>query len=715
MKVVILAGGRGTRLAEETHSIPKPMVSIGGRPILWHIMRHYASYGHNDFVVALGYKGYVVKEYFANYTTHQNDLSINLGTGQVDVLSQHPEDWRVTLVDTGDATMTGGRLGRLTHLLEAPFMLTYGDGVSDVPIDDTAPPARAARRPGHGDRRAPPAPVRRPGHRRRHGDPVPREADRVPGPDQRRLLRLPARDALPAHRGRLRARGRSAGHPRRQGPARRLPARRLLDADGHPARPGRAQPALGRGQRTLGACVNALPSPEFWQGRRVLLTGHTGFKGAWLTCWLRELGAEVLGVSLPEPPTSPALWTQLGRTDVTEIRTDITQPGWSVGIAEFRPEVVLHLAAQSLVPVGHAQPALTFNANVGGTVAVLELLASLPELLATLIITTDKVYDPRQQPPHDETHFLGGLEPYFRQQGRCRAGGAVVAGDRRPAGHCQGGQRHRRVATGLPIGCCPISYAPGRRARCRTCAPRRASGPGSTCSNRCAATWSTSRRWPPGVTCRRRSTSGRPTASPYGSRSWPGSPPVGGSPRPRGRLGSCSPRRGAPAFHETVNLTLDSRLAAKTLGWTSALDWKDAVVLTLQWYRGLAAGTPGRRPGDGAAGVLHRDDQGAGVTSTETGQGGVALTTQGVTVCRGCGAQALHSVLDLGEQPLANELLPAADTPDAVFPLHLRICAVCGLGQLGEFVAPERIFGDLPLPVLGQLVLGRPTPAATPR
>ena len=114
MKVVILAGGRGTRLSEETHSIPKPMVAIGGRPILWHIMRHYASFGLNDFVVACGYKGYVIKEYFANYLTHEADLSIDLGTGSVDVLSRHPEDWRVTLVDTGQTTMTGGRLQRLS-------------------------------------------------------------------------------------------------------------------------------------------------------------------------------------------------------------------------------------------------------------------------------------------------------------------------------------------------------------------------------------------------------------------------------------------------------------------------------------------------------------------------------------------------------------------------------------------------------------------------
>jgi glucose-1-phosphate cytidylyltransferase len=136
MKVVILAGGRGTRLSEETHAIPKPMVAIGGRPILWHIMRHYAAFGLKDFVVACGYKGYVIKEYFANYLTHECDLSIDLGSGAVEVLSRHPEDWRVTLVDTGQATMTGGRLQRLSALLDETFLLTYGDGLSDVALDD---------------------------------------------------------------------------------------------------------------------------------------------------------------------------------------------------------------------------------------------------------------------------------------------------------------------------------------------------------------------------------------------------------------------------------------------------------------------------------------------------------------------------------------------------------------------------------------------------
>lgn len=136
MKVVILAGGRGTRLSEETHAIPKPMVSIGGRPIIWHIMAHYASYGFDDFVVACGYKGDVLKEYFATYRTRESDLHVDLARGTVESLTESRESWRVTLVDTGQATMTGGRIKRLSHLLHERFLLTYGDGVSDVSIDD---------------------------------------------------------------------------------------------------------------------------------------------------------------------------------------------------------------------------------------------------------------------------------------------------------------------------------------------------------------------------------------------------------------------------------------------------------------------------------------------------------------------------------------------------------------------------------------------------
>jgi glucose-1-phosphate cytidylyltransferase len=135
MKVVILAGGLGTRLAEETEVKPKPMVEIGGYPILWHIMNIYAKYGYREFVVALGYKGEVIKNYFLDYFHLRNSFSISLGNGKVDVHSQRAEDWKVHLIDTGLHTQTGGRIKRLTPWIsDGPFLMTYGDGVADIDI-----------------------------------------------------------------------------------------------------------------------------------------------------------------------------------------------------------------------------------------------------------------------------------------------------------------------------------------------------------------------------------------------------------------------------------------------------------------------------------------------------------------------------------------------------------------------------------------------------
>lgn len=136
MKAVILAGGRGTRLSEETGLRPKPMVEIGGRPILWHVMKTYAAHGISDFIICLGYRGWQIKEYFLNYGRLSSDLTIDLATGTTEVLRPAAEPWRITLIDTGEETQTGGRLARVGHLLrdEAAFCLTYGDGVSDVDI-----------------------------------------------------------------------------------------------------------------------------------------------------------------------------------------------------------------------------------------------------------------------------------------------------------------------------------------------------------------------------------------------------------------------------------------------------------------------------------------------------------------------------------------------------------------------------------------------------
>jgi len=137
MKVVILAGGRGTRISEETGSIPKPMIEIGGKPILWHIMKLYSHYGFNDFVICLGYKGYVIKEYFANYFLHSADIELDLSRNQMTVLGSKAEPWKVTLIDTGLNTMTGGRIKRIKQYVgDKPFLLTYGDGVGDVNIGE---------------------------------------------------------------------------------------------------------------------------------------------------------------------------------------------------------------------------------------------------------------------------------------------------------------------------------------------------------------------------------------------------------------------------------------------------------------------------------------------------------------------------------------------------------------------------------------------------
>jgi glucose-1-phosphate cytidylyltransferase len=136
MKAVILAGGLGTRISEETHLRPKPMIEIGGKPILWHIMKMYSAHGVSDFVICCGYKGYVIKEYFANYFLHMSDVTFDMQANTMEVHQRKAEPWRVTLVDTGDSTLTGGRLRRVADYVkdEDAFCFTYGDGVSDIDI-----------------------------------------------------------------------------------------------------------------------------------------------------------------------------------------------------------------------------------------------------------------------------------------------------------------------------------------------------------------------------------------------------------------------------------------------------------------------------------------------------------------------------------------------------------------------------------------------------
>ncbi len=321
MKAVILAGGFGSRLSEETSVRPKPMVEIGGKPILWHIMKIYAAHGIEEFVICLGYKGYLIKEYFANYYLHTCDVSFDLGRGDMQIHRSETEPWNVTLVDTGEDTMTGGRLQRvLPYLDDEDFCFTYGDGVADVDIaaliafhreqgatatvTAVQPPGRFGALDVDGDARSS----------------VRGEAARRRRLDQRRLLRAHTRasahylagDRRPCGsrsrcaRSRARASSRATATTASGRRWTRCATATTSRSCGLPApRPG------GRGRDTRMSAQEQAPiatvDPAFWRERRVLLTGHTGFKGAWLALWLQSLGARVTGFS-NGVPTEPSLY-----------------------------------------------------------------------------------------------------------------------------------------------------------------------------------------------------------------------------------------------------------------------------------------------------------------------------------------------------------------------------------------------------------------------
>jgi glucose-1-phosphate cytidylyltransferase len=246
MKVVLLAGGLGTRLREETEFRPKPMVAIGTRPILWHIMKTYAHYGHREFVICLGYKGDVIRDYFLNYEVRHRDVTVTLGSRDVQVHGSHAETgWSVTLAETGETTRTGGRLGRVARFLldGERFMVTYGDGVADIDLGRLLEFHRA-----HGKLAT--LTAVRPSSR--FGEVV-IDNDMVQVfQDQRRLLHLRARRAghHRRRRGEPRAVAADQAHPHEA--ARGLPAHRLLAVHGHAARDGAAERPVAAGQGRLG-------------------------------------------------------------------------------------------------------------------------------------------------------------------------------------------------------------------------------------------------------------------------------------------------------------------------------------------------------------------------------------------------------------------------------------------------------------------------------
>lgn len=335
--------------------------------------------------------------------------------------------------------------------------------------------------------------------------------------------------------------------------------------------------------------MSRLPEPAVWAGRRVLVTGNTGFKGSWLTYWLRELGAEVLGLALAEPPTEPSLWSEVG-LDVPTVHSDICGSGWRASVREFRPELVFHLAAQSIVAEGYRRPVRTFDTNVMGTARLLGSVAGLPELRGVVVITTDKVYDPRQPGPYSEGAFLGGADPYAASKAgaelvcaswpdlgaplvTARAGNVVGGGDwaddRLVPDMVRAWSDEQTLILRDPSGVRPwqhvleplrgyLLYAEALIAGAPVSAALNF-GPSmgdmvavSELVSHCAGLWAA-----------------------VGS----GDPPTWTAEVVR-------------PYSESAVLTIESRMAARELGWEGLLPWQDTMAMTLNWYWGRSAGQP---------------------------------------------------------------------------------------------------------------------------
>ena len=286
MKAVILAGGLGTRISEETHLRPKPMIEIGGKPILWHIMKIYSAHGVNDFVICCGYKGYVIKEYFANYFLHMSDVTFDMANNRCSVHQQKAEPWRVTLVDTGEDTMTGGRLKRVARYVErraaSASLTATASSDMDIRRRDRIPPEPGQACDGHGGRSRRAATAR----------------SSCQGARVTAFMEKPRGDGGLINGGFFVLSPRcstcidgdaAVGRESRSCALRAMAQmmafehRRLLAADGHAARQDDAGRAVGLRQGAMeNMAVTAAPRAEFWRGKSVLVTGHTGFKGSWL-------------------------------------------------------------------------------------------------------------------------------------------------------------------------------------------------------------------------------------------------------------------------------------------------------------------------------------------------------------------------------------------------------------------------------------------------
>ena len=413
MKVVILAGGFGTRISEESAFKPKPMIEIGGMPILWHIMKTYSAYGYNEFVICAGYKQHVIKEWFADYFLHTSDITFDYthGTNEMIVHNKHAEPWRVTVVDTGLNTQTGGRVKRIREYIgNEPFMLTYGDAVGDVNIAELVAFHQAHGKIG--------------------------TMSMYNFGQNKGVVEVGANSVIDAFReksdmdGDLINIGFMVFQPElfdliegdetvfEKGPLTKLVAQKQLVGYIHQGF-WQCMDTLREKQKLeqLWASGNApwkVFDLSFYQGKKVFVTGHTGFKGSWLCKVLANAGAIVTGYSL-NPPTSPSLFEIADiAQDVHSVIGDIRD--YATLKAAFdaaQPEIVLHLAAQPIVRDSYKNPAYTYETNVMGTVNILECVRNSNCVKSFLNVTTDKVYLNKEWAwGYRENEELDGFDPY---------------------------------------------------------------------------------------------------------------------------------------------------------------------------------------------------------------------------------------------------------------------------------------------------------------
>lgn len=326
-----------------------------------------------------------------------------------------------------------------------------------------------------------------------------------------------------------------------------------------------------------------LPSRAFWSRRRVLVTGHTGFKGSWLTAWLTEMGADVGGLALPEPPTVPSLWDVLGMTLDVDVRADVCSSEWQSSVQEFDPHVIIHLAAQPMVSAGYEQPFDTFQTNVMGTAKVLEVASTLTSLESVMIATTDKVYDPSDQPPYTEAARLGGTDPYSASKAcaemvahswpglsvpvlTARAGNVIGGGD---------WGAHRLVPDLVR------SWAENASAEVRRPTAIRPwqhvlepLGGYLVYLERLTEVSDLPRSMNFGPSSRQ-DVAVRDLAT-FAAHEWAEALDLAQVPRTN--------ELAEPTMHETATLAIDSSRAAELLGWSGRLDWRTAVSMTIGWY-----------------------------------------------------------------------------------------------------------------------------------